>query len=79
MANWLKITKPNIEMSSGFLIYQSAIINMDAAACFAVQNAGSVTFFIEGKAYVIQQQFDGKAYDTAMKYVQARTQGISLP
>jgi hypothetical protein len=79
MANWLKITKPNIEMSSGFLIYQSAIINMDAATSFALQNAGSVTFFIEGKAYVIQQQFDGKAYDTAMKYIQARTQGIGLP
>jgi hypothetical protein len=79
MANWLKITKPNVEMSSGFLIYQSAIINMDAATGFAVQNAGSVTFFVEGKAIVIQQQFDGKAYDTAMKYVQARTQGIALP
>lgn len=79
MANWLKITKPNIEMSSGFLLYQAAIINMDAASNFAVQNAGSVTFFIEGKAYVIQQQFDAKAYDTALKYVQARTQGLGLP
>jgi len=79
MANWLKITKPNIEMSTGFLLYQAAIINMDAASNFAVQNAGSVTFFIEGKAYVIQQQFDAKAYDTALKYVQARTQGLGLP
>jgi|GEM_PF-2381300 len=79
MANWLKVTKPNVEMSSGFLLYHSAIINMDAAASFAVQNAGSVTFFIEGKAYVIQQQFDAKAYDTALKYIQARTQGLGLP
>jgi hypothetical protein len=79
MANWLKITKPNIEMSSGFLLYQAAIINMDAASNFAVQNAGTVTFFIDGKAYVIQQQFDAKAYDTALKYVQARTQGLGLP
>jgi len=79
MANWLKISKPNIEMSNGFLLYQAAIINMDAASNFAVQNAGSVTFFIEGKAYVIQQQFDAKAYDTALKYVQARTQGLGLP
>lgn len=79
MANWLKVTKPNIEMSTGFLMYQSAIINMDAAASFAVQNAGTVTFFIEGKAYSIQQQFDAKAYDTALKYVQARTQGLGLP
>jgi hypothetical protein len=79
MANWLKITKPNIEMSSGFLLYQAAIINMDAASNFAVQNAGMVTFFIDGKAYVIQQQFDAKAYDTALKYVQARTQGLGLP
>lgn len=79
MANWLKVTKPNVEMSSGFLIYQSAIINMDSATAFAVQNTGSVTFFIDGKAYVIQQQFDAKAYETALKYVQARTQGMGLP
>lgn len=79
MANWLKVTKPNIEMSNGFLIYQSAVINMDAATSFAVQNAGSVTLFIDGKAYVIQQQFDAKAYETALKYVQARTQGMTLP
>jgi hypothetical protein len=79
MANWLKVTKPNIEMSSGFLVYQSAVINMDVASGFAVQNAGTVTFFIDGKAYVIQQQFDSKAYDTALKYVQSRTQGLSLP
>ncbi len=79
MANWLKVTKPNVEMSSGFLIYQTAVINMDAANSFAVQNAGSVTLFIDGKAYVIQQQFDAKAYETALKYVQARTQGMTLP
>jgi hypothetical protein len=79
MANWLKVIKPNIEMSSGFLLYQSAVINLDAATGFAVQNAGTVTVFMEGKAYVVQQQFDDKAYQTVLKYVQARTQGQNLP
>ncbi len=79
MANWLKITKPNIEMSNGFLIYQTAIINLDAATSFALQTAGSVAVFIEGKTFVIQQQFDAKAYDTVMRYIQARTQGQTLP
>ncbi len=79
MANWLKVSKPNIEMSSGFLMYQSAIINLDAASSFAVQNAGTVTVFIEGKGYVVQQQFDDQAYQTVLRYVQARTQGQTLP
>jgi hypothetical protein len=77
MANWLKITRPNVEMSNGFLLYQSLIINLDAASAFAVQNAGSVSVFIDGKAFVIQQQFDDKAYQTVLKYAQART-GNSL-
>jgi hypothetical protein len=77
MANWLKITRPNVEMSNGFLLYQSLIINLDAASAFAVQNAGSVSVFIDGKAFVVQQQFDDKAYQTVLKYVQART-GNSL-
>jgi len=79
MANWMKVTKPNIEMAHGFQVYQSALINLDAATSFALQTAGSVAVFIEGKAYVIQQQFDVKAYDMVMKYIQARTQGQTLP
>jgi hypothetical protein len=79
MANWLKITRPNVEMTSGFMIFQAAVINLDAATCFAIQNAGTVTVFIEGKAYTIQQQHDGKAYETAMRYIEARTQGMKLP
>jgi len=77
MANWLKIARPNVEMSNGFLLYQSLIINLDAANGFAVQNAGSVSVFIDGKAFVVQQQFDDKAYQTVLKYAQART-GQSL-
>ena len=78
MANWLKITKPNIEMSNGFLMYQALIVNMDSAEGFAIQNAGTVTMFINGKAFVIQQQFDAKAYETVLKYAQARTgQGLA--
>ncbi|HEX2906372.1 MAG TPA: hypothetical protein VHO69_05885 [Phototrophicaceae bacterium] len=79
MANWLKINRANIEMSNGFLIFQAAVINLDAATCFAVQNAGTVTVFIEGKAYNIQQQHDAKAYEAALKYIESRTQGIKLP
>lgn len=79
MANWLKITRPNVEMSSGFMIFQSAVINLDAATCFGMQNVGTVTVFIEGKAYTIQQQQDAKAYETAMRYIEARTQGMKLP
>ena len=77
MANWLKIARPNVEMSNGFLLYQSLIINLDAANGFAVQNSGSVSVFIDGKAFVVQQQFDDKAYQTVLKYAQART-GQSL-
>lgn len=77
MANWLKIARPNVEMSNGFLLYQSLIINLDAANGFAIQNAGSVSVFVDGKAFVVQQQFDDKAYQTVLKYAQQRT-GNSL-
>jgi hypothetical protein len=77
MANWLKITRPNVEMSNGFLLYQSLIINLDAASAFAIQNPGTVSVFIDGKAYVVQQQFDDKAYQTVLRYAQQRT-GQSL-
>jgi hypothetical protein len=73
MANWLKITRPNVEMSNGFLLYQSLIINLDAATGFAIQNAGTVSVFIDGKAFVVQQQFDDKAYQLVLKYAQQRT------
>jgi hypothetical protein len=79
MANWLRISRSNIEMSSGFLQYQTAVINLDAASAFAMQSPGSVAVFIEGKAYVIQQQFDEKAYQTALHYIEQRTQGHKLP
>lgn len=79
MANWLKISRPNIEMSNGFLQYQAGVINLDAASAFAMQNPGSITIFIDGKAYVIQQQFDEKAYKVALRYIEQRTQGQTLP
>lgn len=77
MANWLRVTKPNVKMSNGFLLYQSLIVNLDAATGFAIQNAGTVTLFIDDKGFVVQQQFDDKAYQTVLKYAQART-GQSL-
>jgi hypothetical protein len=52
-------------------MYQSAIINMDVTNF----ESGGHTFF-EGKAYG-SSNGSAKAYDTAMKYVQARTQRIT--
>ena len=45
---------------------------------YAVQNQGSVTVFVDGKAFVIQQQMDAKAFQTVMAYCQRAT-GQSLP
>jgi len=73
MAAWLKINKPNIEVGSNYVLYQSAIIDVSRASGFAVQNAGSVTVFVDGKAYTIQKQFDEKAYNNVMLFVQKTT------
>lgn len=77
MAAWLKITKPNVEIGANFLLYQSAIIDLEQATGFAIQTAGSVSFFINGKAFVVQQQFDAKAYQAVLNYAQ-RVTGQSL-
>ncbi|MBZ0276104.1 MAG: hypothetical protein K8I60_08170 [Anaerolineae bacterium] len=79
MAKWLKITRINIEVADSVLAHQSAIINLDAASAFAVPNPGSVTVFIDGKGYVIQQQLDEKAYRAVIRYIDERTQGQTLP
>jgi hypothetical protein len=80
MANWLKVNKPNVETSgAGFVGYNTALINLDAATSFAIQVAGTVTVFIDGKGYVVSQGTDDKAYKIVMEYIQTRTQGQSLP
>jgi hypothetical protein len=78
MTAWLKITKPNVEVGANFVLYQSAILDIEEATGFAVQTAGTVAVFINGKAYVIQKQFDEKAYTQVLAYVQKKT-GKELP
>lgn len=73
MPAWLKITKPNVEIGANYVLYQSAILDLEQATGFAVQTAGSVTVFINGKAFVVQKQFDEKAYASVMAYSQKVT------
>ena len=78
MPAWIKVTRPNVEIGANFVLYQAVVINLEAASGFAVQNAGTVTVFIDGKAFVVQQQFDAKAYQTVLAYAQKAT-GQALP
>ncbi len=73
MPAWLKIIKPNVEIGANYVLYQSAILDLEQATGFAVQTVGSVTVFINGKAFVVQKQFDEKAYGTVMAYAQKVT------
>ena len=77
MTAWLKITRPNVEVGGNFVIYQSIIIDLERATGFGMQNATSVTFFVEGKAFVVNQQLDAKAFQTVIAYAQKVT-GQSL-
>ena len=78
MPAWIKVTRPNVEIGANFVLYQSVVLNLDEAKGFAIQNAGTVTVFIDGKAFVVQQQFDAKAYQFVLAYVQKQT-GQTLP
>jgi hypothetical protein len=78
MAAWLKITRPNVEVGSSFVLFQAVVIDLERAAGFAVQNQGSVSFFVDGKAFVVQQQLDAKAYQAVLNYAQKVT-GQTLP
>jgi hypothetical protein len=73
MAAWLKIIKPNIEVGANFVLYQAALVDMEKANAFAIQQAGSVSFMIEGKTYVVQQQFDKEAYQRVLNFAQRAT------
>jgi hypothetical protein len=73
MPAWLKITKPNVEIGANYVLYQSAILDLEQATGFAVQTVGSVTVFINGKAFVVQKQFDEKAYTNVLGYAQKVT------
>ncbi|MDZ4764759.1 MAG: hypothetical protein SGI73_09420 [Chloroflexota bacterium] len=77
MAAWLKITKPNVEIGANFLMYQALIIDLELATGFAIQTAGSVSFIVDGKAFVVQKQFDEKAYQAVLNFAQ-RVTGQSL-
>lgn len=73
MPAWLKVTKPNVEVGANFVLYQSAILDLEQATGFAIQTAGSVTVFIDGKAFSVQKQFDDKAYQQILGYAEKRT------
>ena len=77
MPLWLKVTRPNVEIGANFVLYQSVLIDMERVTGYAIQNQGSVTVFVDGKAFVIQQQLDEKAYKTVLAYCQRAT-GQSL-
>jgi hypothetical protein len=77
MPSWLKITRPNVEVGGNFVIYQTVIIDLERATGFGMQNPTSVTFFIEGKAFVVNQQLDAKAFQMVITYAQKVT-GQSL-
>jgi hypothetical protein len=78
MPTWVKITKPNVEVGANFVLYQSAVLDLEQATGFAIQTAGTVTVFIDGKAFVIQKQFDERAYQGTLSYIQKKT-GQTLP
>lgn len=78
MATWLKIARPNIEVGANFIFFQAVLIDLERASGFAIQNQGSVSFFIDGKTYVVQQQHDAKAYQAVLNYAQKVT-GQTLP
>ena len=73
MPRWLKVTRPNVEIGGNFVLYQAALIDMDLVTGYAIQNQGSVTVFVEGKAFVIQQQLDANAYKTVLEFAQRAT------
>ncbi len=73
MPLWLKVARPNVEIGSNFVLYQSVLIDMERVSGYAIQNMGSVTVFVDGKAFVIQQQADAQAYQTVLTYCQRAT------
>lgn len=77
MSAWLKISRPSVEVGEGFTMFQSVIVNLERVDMFAVQKPGSITFFIQGKAYMIDQTFDPAAYEAVMRYA-TRLTGIGL-
>jgi hypothetical protein len=77
MPVWIKITRPNVEIGGNFVIYQTVILDLERATGFGMQNPTNLAFFIEGKAFVVQQQLDAKAFQTILAYVQRET-GQSL-
>jgi hypothetical protein len=65
-------------VGANFVLYQAVVVDMERATGFAVQQAGSLSFFIDGKTFVVQQQFDAKAYEALLSYAQKVT-GKQIP
>lgn len=68
MPAWIKLTRPNVEVGGNFVLYQSAIIDLERATGFAMQNPTNIAFFIDGKAFVVNQQIDAKSFQAVVAF-----------
>jgi hypothetical protein len=73
MALWIKLTRPNVEIGADFVMYQSVFVDMERVTGYATQAQGSVTIFVDGKAFVVQKQLDAESYDKILTYCQRST------
>jgi hypothetical protein len=73
MPAWIKLTRPNVEVGGNFVLYQTAIIDLERASGFAMQNPTSIAFFVDGKAFVVNQQIDAKSFQTVVAFAQRAT------
>jgi hypothetical protein len=78
MSAWIKISRPSVEVGEDFTMFQSIVVNLERVDMFAIQKPGSITFFIQGKAYSVEQSFDPAAYDAVLRYANRLT-GLTLP
>jgi hypothetical protein len=73
MAAWLKIQRANVEVGGNFILYQTVLVDLERAVGFAMQNPTNVAFFIDGKAFVVNQQIDAKSFQAVVAYAQKVT------
>lgn len=77
MSAWIKISRPSVEVGEDFTLFQTIVVNLERVDMFAVQKPGTITFFIQGKAYTVEQTFDPAAYEAVLRYANRLT-GIPL-
>lgn len=77
MSAWIKISRPSVEVGEDFTLFQTIVVNLERVDMFAVQKPGTITFFIQGKAYTVEQTFDPAAYEAVVRYANRLT-GIPI-